>query len=275
MADRSDEDSEQDLLEEEFESAIAELPSEAADPQSIVDAKIPSDIRKRFEVYSYRSAAVILTETRKEEFADVLRALRAFSLTTKMIRTAGGNESDIPKVFSNHLRDHGWYETLIQGDLLVKLTSRELIGKKRNGSPKYQKREKEIVRPKFLDGHKIDYVKNRVAFDLEWNSKDQTFDRDLYAFNAFAQCGIVDAAILVTRGSSLNPALRKLGPALTKAGDVELTKSGEPRPTAAKYGASTTWMGKLLYRLNAGRNGGCPVLALGIKPECIEDWNDD
>lgn len=34
----------------------------------------------------------------------------------------------------------------------------------------------------FMDGHKVDYVKNRVAFDLEWNSKDQTFDRDLYAF---------------------------------------------------------------------------------------------
>jgi CRISPR-associated protein Csd2 len=39
-----------------------------------------------------------------------------------------------------------------------------------------------------------------------------------------------------------------------------------------KYGASTTWMGKLLYRLNAGRNGSCPVLAIGIKPECISDW---
>ena len=32
-----------------------------------------------------------------------------------------------------------------------------------------------------IDGHKIDYVKKRVAFDMEWTSKDQTFDRDLYA----------------------------------------------------------------------------------------------
>jgi len=38
-----------------------------------------------------------------------------------------------------------------------------------------------------------------------------------------------------------------------------------------KYGASTTWMGKLLYRLRAGRNGGCPVLVLGITPKLIED----
>jgi CRISPR-associated protein Csd2 len=39
-----------------------------------------------------------------------------------------------------------------------------------------------------------------------------------------------------------------------------------------KYGASTTWWGKLVYRLNAGRNGGCPVLAVGITPKCIIDY---
>jgi hypothetical protein len=24
--------------------------------------------------------------------------------------------------------------------------------------------------------------------------------------------------------------------------------------------------------MNAGRNGGCPVLLVGITPKCIEDW---
>lgn len=32
----------------------------------------------------------------------------------------------------------------------------------------------------YIDGHNIDFVKGKVAFDLEWNSKDQTFDRDLW-----------------------------------------------------------------------------------------------
>jgi len=107
-------------------------------------------------------------------------------------------------------------------------------------------------RQRYLDGHKIDYVKNRVAFDLEWNSKDQTFDRDLYAFNAFFMSGAIDAGVLATRGNSLQLALRKL--------------------RMPKYGASTTWWGKLVYRLNGGRNGGCPVLAFGITPACISDW---
>ena len=132
----------------------------------------------------------------------------------------------------------------------------------------------ETTRERFIDAHKIDYVKERVAFDLEWNSKDQTFDRDLYAFRAFWECGIIDAAVLVTRSGDLNPVFQKLGPALTKTGKIAVNEDGDPKPTAAKYGASTTWMGKLLYRLNSGRNGGCPVLALGIRPACISDWSE-
>lgn len=154
----------------------------------------------------------------------------------------------------------------------MKLTWREAAPGKPTGKPVFEKRERELTRAKFLDGHKIDYVKGKVAFDLEWNSKDQTFDRDLYAFSAFAACGVVDAAVLVTRGASLNPLLRNVGTALKRDGSVEKTKGGQDRPAWDKYGASTTWMGKLLYRLNAGRNGACPVLALGITPKCVSDW---
>ena len=39
-----------------------------------------------------------------------------------------------------------------------------------------------------------------------------------------------------------------------------------------KYGASTTWIGKLLYRLNSRRNGGCPILAIGIRKDCVEGY---
>ena len=33
-------------------------------------------------------------------------------------------------------------------------------------------------------------------------------------------------------------------------------------------------MGKLLYRLDAGRGGGCPVLALGIRPSVVADFDE-
>lgn len=41
-----------------------------------------------------------------------------------------------------------------------------------------------------------------------------------------------------------------------------------------KYGASTTWIGKLTYRLDSRRNGGCPILAVGMKKKCITDWEE-
>lgn len=253
---------------------VATTPNEAADPEDIVRKMIPADIFKKYEIFSYRNAAVILAKTRRAEFDEILGALRDFNISLDLIRKGGGNESDIPKLLSGSLRPKGWHETIVQGDLLIKLFWREQTGKKK-GKPIFEARSSEKLREKYLDGHKIDYVKGRVAFDLEWNSKDQTFDRDLYAFNAFSQCGVIDAAVLVTRSAELNAVFRALGPVQSKNGTPIMKESGKPRMIYEKYGASTTWMGKLLYRLNAGRNGGCPVLALGIRPACISDWDSN
>lgn len=257
------------------EEDVAAPAADLADPREIVERAIPADILARYEVHSYRNAAVILSQTRAEEFADLLDALRAFRMTRRMIRTAGGNESEVPKLVSELLRPRGWHETTIQGDLLVKLSWRERVGENAKGEAKFAPRSRELRRERYLDGHKVDYVKGKVAFDLEWNSKDQTFDRDLYAFSAFAQTGVIDAAVLLTRSASLNPIFRELGESLNKHGTVEYDSSGRARLVHEKFGASTTWMGKLLYRLNAGRNGACPVLAVGITPACIEDAPDE
>lgn len=68
---------------------------------------------------------------------------------------------------------------------------------------------------------------------------------------------------MVTRSAGLNRAFDTL-PQLDKHGE------NTGKRVKAKYGASTTWTGKLLYRLNAGRHGGCPILAFGITPKLIE-----
>lgn len=67
----------------------------------------------------------------------------------------------------------------------------------------------------------------------------------------------------------MNSVFDKL-PLLNKDGNIEKKSDGTPKLCKQKYGASTTWMGKLLYRLNAGRHGGCPVLVFGIKPDIIK-----
>lgn len=252
-------------LEEELDDAAQS--ARFADHQDLVDARIPDDLRKKYEFYSYKNAAVILAETKPQEWAELLDALRAFTIDTKVLRSAGGNESEVPKRINSLLRPKNWHETVIRGDLLVHLLWKEPIGFYKSGKVKFEKRQSEQVREGYLDGHKIDYVKSKVAFDLEWNSKDQTFDRDLYAFNAFYQAGAIDAGVLLTRSRELNDVFRAIGTTLDKHGN-EVPGSS----LMGKYGASTTWMGKLIYRLDAGRNGGCPVLAIGIKPGCISDW---
>jgi hypothetical protein len=217
---------------------------------------IPQDILDLYEVHNFRHAAEVLATGCSLEFEEIFDALRNFKLTTADILKPGGNESDIPKRISSLLRPKGWYETRIKGDLLITSEVHQVDVGGEGTRQENKIKIETLTRENFLDGHKVDYVKNGVAFDLEWNSKDQTFDRDLYAFRAFSECGLISAAILLTRSVELNEVFDKLG-------------------VKAKYGASTTWMGKLLYRLNAGRHGGCPVLVFGITPRLITDWNSN
>jgi CRISPR-associated protein Csd2 len=257
---------------------VASRPGPNADTQADIERYISAEVRNRYDVFSYRHAAAILANSFPDELREIEAALLAFSITKHDIGFPGGNESDMPKKFSHILRPKGWVETRIQGDLLVRLKEyeEEIL---ENGKTRKTKRPdgEPLTISNYIDGHKIDYVKSRVAFDMEWNSKDQTFDRDLYALRTFHECGLISAGVIVTRSASLNPVFDVV-PLLKKNGEVVLIDSGprqgQPKSCKGKYGASTTWMGKLLYRLNAGRHGGCPVLVFGITPKCISDWED-
>ncbi len=203
----------------------------------------PAEFLELYEVHHYRHAIEILATGCHEEFAELINSLIEFRISTTDILAKGGNESQIPKRLASLLRPLGWFETRIRGDLVITIETHT----------DNSKTIRETRLNDFMDGHKVDFVKNRVAFDLEWNSKDQTFDRDLYAFRAFHEAGVISAAVLLTRSEDLNSVFRQLN-------------------IMQKYGASTTWMGKLLYRMKAGRNGGCPVLVLGITQKLIKDW---
>ncbi|MBQ9243526.1 MAG: restriction endonuclease [Proteobacteria bacterium] len=208
---------------------------------------IPEIIRK-FEFKSYGHALEILSESFGGEWLEVQKCLQAFKLSIEDVKKAGGNESPVPKKFDDVLYPWGWREIRISGDLVVKKYPRRK--EQRRGYFSNECFETETI-VGYIDGHNIDFLKNRVAFDLEWNSKDQTFDRDLLAMRTYFDCGLIDVGIIVTRSEELNEIFRELG-------------------ILQKYGASTTWMGKLITRLDSRRNGGCPILAIGIKKECIE-----
>ena len=174
-------------------------------------------------------------------------------ITIDDLRKAGGNESHIPKKFDDVLYPLGWREIRITGDLLVKLYPRR---SNQRGRFSDQPFDEKVIKG-YIDGHNIDFIKGKVAFDLEWNSKDQTFDRDLLAMRTYFDCGLIEVGVIVTRSEELNQIFKNI----TDKNGNSLMK---------KYGASTTWLGKLLYRLKSRRNGGCPILAIGIKQECVK-----
>lgn len=253
-------------------SDVAFAPGPSADAFSEVSGCIDPEVLKLYDVYSYQHAAAILKNSFPTELLEIENALLNFKLSVRDIGNPGGNESDIPKKLSAMLRPAGWLETRIQGDLVVRLLEQGESILPSGKTKKYKLPEKEHHTIKgYIDGHKIDYVKGRVSVDLEWNSKDQTYDRDLYACRIFHECKVISIAVLITRSEKLNDIFPNI-PQLSKNGSIVYNNNGKIKSVKSKYGASTTWMGKLLYRLNAGRHGGCPVLVFGIRPDIVTDY---
>lgn len=217
---------------------------------------IDQELLEKYEFYNYGHALEILHESFPIEWKELQNCFKNFQLTIADICQAGGNESPIPKKFDKELYPHGWREIRIAGDLTVKKYPRQTT--QRRGRFADTPYEIETIEG-YIDGHNIDFLKNRVAFDLEWNSKDQTFDRDLLAMRTYFDCGLIDVGVIATRAEELNDIFKEV-------------KDDKNETLMKKYGASTTWIGKLTSRLDSRRNGGCPVLAVGIRKECVEGY---
>ena len=223
---------------------------------------IAPDLLEKFEFYSYNHALEIITQAFPAEWSEIVDCLRQLRITTDDLRESGGNETKIPKKFDDVLYPRGWREIRISGDLHIKFYPRQAEQRGRFSQEPFE----EKVITGYIDGHNIDFLKNRIAFDLEWNSKDQTFDRDLLAMRTYYDCDLVSAGIIITRSAELNDIFKTIY-------DYD-GKTRQWKPILRKYGASTTWMGKLTYRLDSRRNGGCPILAVGIRKPCITDWEE-
>ena len=189
---------------------------------------IRSELLQKFEFQNYGHALEILSQAFPTEWAEIQNCLAQLTISVDELRAAGGNETAIPKKFDEILYPLGWREIRITGDLLVKLYPRRANQRGRfSDTPSDEK-----IIEGYIDGHNIDFVKGKVAFDLEWNSKDQTFDRDLLAMRTYFDCGLIEVGIIVTRSKELNDVIKVL---------TDL----KGKPLMPKYGASTTWMGKL------------------------------
>ena len=102
--------------------------------------------------------------------------------------------------------------------------------------------------------HHVDYYRNRVAVETEWNNKDPFFDRDLTTFRLLFELNVLSVGIIITRADELQDLFYELG-----------------KKTAA--GQATTHMSKLIPKLYNRASGGCPVLALGITKKKYDPYS--
>src|SRR5436309_6193774 len=99
------------------------------------------EVLKTYEFHDHQHAIAILTVDYPDLLSEICDVLLAFRISIEFIKRAGGNESEIPKALSQRLRPLGWKER----ELEVKVIEDKRIKSTRK--------------------HKIDYVKDQVAFD--------------------------------------------------------------------------------------------------------------
>lgn len=188
---------------------------------------LPEDIKSKYEVISTGHAIAIMQNDFVDEWNDLLYVLRNFKLRKSSIVAKGGRKSPIAVQIDQMFSDRGW-----RGKGFKKTVT--LDGKQLDAST-----------------HEIDYYRNHIAVEVEWNNKDPFFDRDLANFRLAHELREVSVGVMITRSDELQDIFVELGKGLS-------------------YGASTTHMSKLLPKVYGGGAGGCPLLIFGITKKLYE-----
>jgi hypothetical protein len=205
---------------------------------------LPKEVTDRYVIREVRDAAAVLANTNPDEFGDIVRVLSEFELEEEDILTPGGGKSRVALRLDTAFRELGWREGRYDRTIVSKL---RLMPHRPAGETAAAVTETEVD----SEGYKVDNVKGKVALDVEWNAKDGNLDRDVGAYRALYDVGIISAAVIVTRSfESIRDLSARLG-------------------RDAFGTTTTTTIEKLEPRLTRGDSGGCPVLAVAITSDCV------
>ena len=221
------------------------------DDPIVLDPKI----RKRWAFLETSSAAAVLRSVCPAEWADITAVLEAFALDPAHWLKKGGNRGDIAKVIDGLFAARGWRETRV--DLVTQgvLLSRNLEVMER-------------LPPVEQEGYLVDNFKGRVALDVEWNAKDGNLDRDLSAYRAWHEAGVISAAVLITQDRIK---LKELAERLWAEHQVTLPADQRNAKLPIDLNTSTTTnLEKAALRVRRGVMGTCPLLIVAATPET---WN--
>jgi hypothetical protein len=118
------------------------------------------------------------------------------------------------------------------------------------------------------EGYLVDNFKGRVALDVEWNAKDGNLDRDLSAYRAWHEAGVISAAVLITQDRL---SLKNLAQELWGVYQKALPEEGRnPKLPIDLNTSTTTNLDKAALRVRRGVMGTCPLL---IVAATRSTWN--
>lgn len=208
-------------------------------------------IRARWAFLETSSAAAVLRSVCPAEWCDITEVLANFSLDPAHWLKKGGNRGDIAKVIDGMFAQHGWRE--IQVDLATQGVMVSKGGK-----------EVERLDEVYQEGYLVDNFKGRVALDVEWNAKDGNLDRDLSAYRAWHEAGVISTGVLITQD---RVGLKALAERLwTEYQETLPAKSRNPKLPIDLGTSTTTNLEKAALRVRRGVMGTCPLLVVAATP---------
>lgn len=212
-------------------------------------------VRSRWSFLETSSAAAVLRAVCAQEWQDIAEVLRQFQLVPSRWLRAGGNRGDIAQEIDGMFAARGWREMrvdLITHGVLISKAGKEI----------------ERLPPQHQEGYLVDNFKGRVALDVEWNAKDGNLDRDLSAYRAWHEAGVISAAVLITQDRIR---LKALAEKLWRDYQETLADDQKNPKLPIDLGTSTTTnLEKAALRVRRGVMGTCPLLVIAATPET---WN--
>ena len=212
-------------------------------------------IRARWAFLETSSAAAVLRSVCPSEWKDITQVLAEFALDPRSWLKKGGNRGDIAQQIDGMFGALGWRETRV--DLV---TQGVLLSKSLDVIERLPAVEQE--------GYLVDNFKGRVALDVEWNAKDGNLDRDLSAYRAWHEAGVISAAVLITQDRL---SLKTLAERLWSDHQAALPEDQKTAKLPIDLNTSTTTnLEKAALRVRRGVMGTCPLLIVAATQNT---WN--
>ncbi|MGR3434469.1 MAG: BglII/BstYI family type II restriction endonuclease [Shimia sp.] len=209
---------------------------------------MPSSARAAWHFVESNSACAVLKAVCHEEWCDLVNFLETYRLVADAWLKPGGNRGDIPQQMDAMFHEMGWREARLDLE-----TKGIIVGK--DGA------EREELPVSYQTGYLVDNFKGRVVLDVEWAAKDGNLDRDLAAYRAWHEAGVISAAIIVTRQRL---ELLQLAREIWKVHQAKLSPGQRSKKLPVDLTTSTTTaFDKAEIRVHRGVMGTCPLLIIG------------